>query len=401
MIGVLSLSIFTLFSFPDATSAQKRKSAAKPQATPKPRTDSAGEPKESARTILVAAAQSNPLVLKCGAADPTFPGAKSVACDPAKQALACFRLFNEGADSGIAADFSNWRPISGLDLKLKGACFALPKAARIEYKYIIGERWLPDLLNPNKIEDGLGGENSWFAMPDYKPTVWDKGEAAAIKTIEIKSNVFGERRNVGVYLPPLSKPAKPDSQLAELPVMYLLDGSDYATRARAAQAQKNLVKAGKVKPFIMVFVDFGDRMAEGKAGTNFAQFLATEVVPAIDGTYSTAANRQGRAVMGASLGGVSAVWAAMKYPEVFGRVGGQSTSWWVDEERVIKKMEYLDTRFTFYFDAGTLEPLEIHRRAVDTLRKKGYVVTYQETDAGHNWTAWRDRLADAFVALWK
>ena len=26
---------------------------------------------------------------------------------------------------------------------------------------------------------------------------------------------------------------------------------------------------------------------------------------------------------------------------------------------------------------------------------------YIEGEAGHNWTAWRDRLADAFIALWK
>ena len=32
---------------------------------------------------------------------------------------------------------------------------------------------------------------------------------------------------------------------------------------------------------------------------------------------------------------------------------------------------------------------------------KGYPVTYVEGETGHNWTAWRDRLADAFIALWK
>jgi enterochelin esterase-like enzyme len=35
------------------------------------------------------------------------------------------------------------------------------------------------------------------------------------------------------------------------------------------------------------------------------------------------------------------------------------------------------------------------------LRGKGFPVTYREEFTGHNWTSWRDRLADAFIALWK
>ncbi|MBK8149985.1 MAG: hypothetical protein IPK58_17760 [Acidobacteria bacterium] len=34
-----------------------------------------------------------------------------------------------------------------------------------------------------------------------------------------------------------------------LPVLYLNDGSDYAKRGEAIAIQRNLVKAGKVKPF--------------------------------------------------------------------------------------------------------------------------------------------------------
>jgi enterochelin esterase-like enzyme len=34
------------------------------------------------------------------------------------------------------------------------------------------------------------------------------------------------------------------------------------------------------------------------------------------------------------------------------------------------------------------------------LAAKGYPVTYRETEAGHNYTTWRDRLADAYTALW-
>jgi hypothetical protein len=40
---------------------------------------------------------------------------------------------------------------------------------RIKYKLIVDGKFITDPLNPNKVSDGKGGENSFFTMPDYKP----------------------------------------------------------------------------------------------------------------------------------------------------------------------------------------------------------------------------------------
>lgn len=170
------------------------------------------------------------------------------------------------------------------------------------------------------------------------------------------------------------------------------------------QIQQNLVKAGRIKPFIIVFLDPKDRMKEYWANDDYAKFLATEVVPEIDKRYKTIKTRDGRALLGASLGGVTSIWTALKYPDVFGLVGGQSNSFWIDNERVVKEIERLDaakTKFKFYIDDGTLEGVEDSRKVVKILRDKGFDVTYIEGESGHNWTSWRDRLADAFIASWR
>ena len=76
----------------------------------------------------------------------------------------------------------------------------------------------------------------------------------------------------------------------------------------------------------------------------------------------------------------------------------------IDNGRVVKELEKLDpakTKFRFYLDDGTVEGADDTRRVNVMLRGKGYPVTYVEGETGHNWTAWSDRLADAFVALWK
>ncbi|HQU81939.1 MAG TPA: glycoside hydrolase family 15 protein [Pyrinomonadaceae bacterium] len=288
---------------------------------------------------------------------------------------------------GENLDFSSYRPLD-----------SIASSARVEYKLIVDGKWINDPLNPNKIDNGVGSENSFFEMPDYKPTEWANAVGQTkygISIEKINSKIYGEKE-IQVYVPE-------GFENQELPVLYLQDGTDYQKRADSVFIQRNLVKANKIKPFMMVFLDPKDRNKEYWANDDYAKFVATEVVPAIDAKYKTVKTRDGRAIIGASLGGITSIHTALKYPEIFGRIGAQSASFWVDNERVIKELEQLNgkTNFVFYIDDGTLEGVEDSHKAVEILQKKGFAVTYNETEVGHNWTAWRDRLADAFLAIWK
>ncbi|CAN5665282.1 hypothetical protein BH20ACI4_BH20ACI4_25930 [soil metagenome] len=341
----------------------------------------------------------NPIFLPCQKALVFMSSCK----DKANEMHACIRYNGEFKTLEIAGDFTGWKPRK-INVKKKAdktetECLTFAKTARVEYKLIVDGKWITDPLNPNKIDNGVGGENSFFTMPDYKPTVWDNSEGMTKYGINIEriiSKVYGERE-AQVYVPE-------GFQNKELPVLYLQDGMDYKNRTEAVTIQRNLVKAEKIKPFIIVFLDPKDRMKEYFASDDYAKFVAEEVVPAIDRQYKTIKSRDGRAIMGASLGGITSFHTAIKYPEIFGRVGGQSSSFWVDNERVVKELEKLDSaknKFTFYIDDGTLEGVEDSRKVFKILKDKGFDVTYVEGEAGHNWTAWRDRLADAFIALWK
>ena len=140
----------------------------------------------------------------------------------------------------------------------------------------------------------------------------------------------------------------------------------------------------------------------------FADWMARTLVPLVDGRYRTRATREGRALSGASLGGVISIWTALRHPATFSRVGGHSTAFQIDEERLLASLARLDAAprrrlpLRFYLDAGRYEPpiFETTRRANLILRARGYPVTYREAPVGHNYTAWRDRLADAYTALW-
>jgi enterochelin esterase-like enzyme len=297
----------------------------------------------------------------------------------------------------VAGDMTGWAPgrvfMQKVGEDVWAVALGLAPTARVEYKIVADGQWLTDPLNPNKMDNGVGGENNFFAMPGYQPSEWDKGDALQTEKFDIETKNFG-KRSISVYVPAgVSEP---------MHVLYLQDGGAYVTRARAIQTQRNLVKAGKVKPFVMVFIDPKDRNKEYWANDQWADFVADELVNEIDKRYRTVPTRDGRATLGASLGGVTSLWIGLRHPDKFAKLGGQSSSFWIDGERTVKELSRLDeqkTKFRFYLDDGVLEGVDDTRRVNVMLRGKGYPVTYVEGQTGHNWTAWRDRLADAFVAL--
>ncbi|HEV2912494.1 MAG TPA: glucan 1,4-alpha-glucosidase [Pyrinomonadaceae bacterium] len=309
----------------------------------------------------------------------------------------------------VVGDFTNWaarglamRELEGTDIKYYVREFAA--RARAEYKLIADGEWMLDPLNPDRVENGLGGFNSFLRMPGYRetPISGDEGERGiSVDALEVGSGLLDGSRRAWVYLPPGYK-----QSTARYPVLYVQDGMEYVTRARATLIAHDLIKAGKVAPFIIVFVLPGDRMKDYWANDAFADFMATELVPFIDARYRTKAERNGRALMGASLGGVISIWTALRHADTFARVGGQSSSFQIDNERIVGALARLgpmrrEQPLKFYFDVGRMESVKaVHRRVRVMLAARGYSVAYAEAETGHNWTSWRDRLANALVALW-
>ena len=267
-------------------------------------------------------------------------------------------------------------------------------------------KWGVDPLNPNSIDNGVGDRNSVLervtrttSAPVYagpQPSNDSVGGTGKFEEFEIASKEFGPRR-IKVYLPSGYVTASD-----RFGATYFHDGGEYINRTKAANTYEALATAGRVNPYILVFTDPKDRTKEYWANDRWADFVANELVPEIDKRYRTIANRNGRAVIGASLGGITSLNIALSHPDKFSRIGAQSASFRVDNERVVKELEKLDaskTKFRFYIDDGVFEGVDDSRRVNVMLRAKGFPVTYIEGQTGHNWTAWRDRLAEAFVAL--
>lgn len=115
-----------------------------------------------------------------------------------------------------------------------------------------------------------------------------------------------------LYLPPCYD----DQQL--YPVIYLLPGrgggpGDWFAAAAHLTAD-DLILTGQVLPFIIVTTENTD-------ADPYAEAIIQDLIPAIESQYPIQADRQHRAVAGASLGGIGAYRLALRYPEQFATVG--------------------------------------------------------------------------------
>ncbi|MGH9556924.1 MAG: hypothetical protein ACRD2Y_13985 [Terriglobales bacterium] len=46
---------------------------------------------------------------------------------------------------------------------------SFPADARLEYKFVVDDQWQLDPLNPQRKDNGVGGENNFFTLPEYRP----------------------------------------------------------------------------------------------------------------------------------------------------------------------------------------------------------------------------------------
>lgn len=141
---------------------------------------------------------------------------------------------------------------------------------------------------------------------------------------------------------------------ARYQVLYVNDGQDMEAVGMAATLERLYVSYA-ISRIIVVAIDMpAHRMAGyglfdrttgqtiaaptryGEVGADaqsYARWLTQALVPAIDARYRTVAHAEGRALLGWSLGALSAFGIGWQYPELFGRVGAFSPSLWLAADR--------------------------------------------------------------------
>jgi enterochelin esterase-like enzyme len=277
----------------------------------------------------------------------------------------------------------------------------LSEPARLEYKYIVDGEWKPDPLCHSTVDNGLGGQNSYFVVGEFHdPPELEWVESIRhghVEEFEFESQRLRNKRAVHVYLPPGY-----DEGAAPMPVLYVHDGGEYLSRARLPVVLDNLINTGEVASLIAVMVDPVDRMTEYRMNGAYADFVASELLPHIDGRFRTLSSAAGRGVMGASLGGLISVYLTLTRPDLFSRTASQSGAFLLAEEPILTLARDARAAQSFYFDVGKYEQrfIPAHLKLIEELKAHNCRCFLQELAGGHNWTSWRAHLKDLLTFLW-
>jgi enterochelin esterase family protein len=306
----------------------------------------------------------------------------------------------------LIGDFTDWEDgapvnLTRLSPKIWIHQLQLPADAYIEYAFIEGEERLVDPFNPRRVSNGMGKRNHWFGMPGYAatPLAWRRREAPRGQVtrhlIETGGLLARRTRSLYLYQPPVDGPA---------PLLVVWDGRDYLQRGRLACMVDNLIAAGRIRPVALAMIENGRqaRMLEYACSESTIGFLVANLLPFARAHLNLLdpADQPGAyGVLGASMGGLMALYTGLRLPHIFGRVLSQSGAFSFDAyDLVVYDLARCgpacggeQRALNIWMDVGRYEwLLDTNRRMVELLRSKGYPVAYHEYHAGHNYPAWRD-----------
>lgn len=144
-------------------------------------------------------------------------------------------------------------------------------------------------------------------------------ESPRVARVVIESEAIGESVSCYVFTPEIYD-REPERRF---PVLYWLHGGGGSSPGAAVQLARRYgaaMREGKIPPMILVFPN-GLPMGmwcDWKDGTvKLETLLLEELIPHIDRTYRTVAERGGRIVEGFSMGGYGAARLGFKRPDLF------------------------------------------------------------------------------------
>lgn len=273
---------------------------------------------------------------------------------------------------------------------------------RIEYAFVVQDgrrrRRVLDPVAEHRVETPFGPRSEWRA-PGYAPPSWLSAPAAAGRT-ESLSLPSAMTHPLPVELwSPRGLRARDAA-----PLLWCLDGEAYASRSSLLQWAGAHIVAGDLPPFRIALQSPTHRMAWYSGSPRFLR----SVDRALDELTSRRPTDRPVAVMGASLGGLTAMLVALRRRDVgavlaqsgsFFRSGDEPSGRWTDRATACAERVRHDatsrrgTDLLVGMTCGRNEPnAPADAATAKALRRQGFRVDYREVADRHNEVAWRDAL---------
>lgn len=278
----------------------------------------------------------------------------------------------------VAGDFNRWQPSVALADEGQGfEHVSLPlavaglDASGAKYKLVTaGDTYFADPL-ARRFQYDQNGEFSLVRG--------EAGRSHLERMLQVFATKLGVFRPIYLYLP-----VGYEASQERYPVLYMHDGQNLFDPAAPNSAPGSWdadavadeeIAAGRARPFVIVGVpNNAQRFDEytwtqddlagqplGGRGADYADFLVHDLKPLVDARYRTRPGRDDTGVVGSSLGGLISYEVGLAYPDVFGMVGGLSSTFaWGTlarhEQTVVDRYQASNALATshqrFYLDSG-------------------------------------------------
>jgi len=286
-----------------------------------------------------------------------------------KEVLISLRM--EAQSVVLKGDFDAWA--EGLSMQGEDgfwwAVLPFDASRGLSYKFLIDETWHCD---PQNQYISFGPEAFNSCIPAH-------GKGAIVHLEDVYAPQLDNSRSVFVYVPRYGEDSSPRH------ILYAQDGFNVFSNPQAPfghwalnETLDHLIAKGEIPPIIVVGIDTPDRMNE-YSWSSFAH--GCEIVPKIDGYAEFIkkklhpmitkrwASTQDVGVMGASLGGSSALWLAWHHDTFFSRVASFSGSFWMDNPSLMERIAETKKKpnLRIYLDSGDCDGAGVARFDADNL----------------------------------
>ena len=239
-----------------------------------------------------------------------------------------------------------------------------------------------------------------------------------VSTFSIEAPQLNTSKKIWVYLPKNYTTSK-----KKFPVIYMHDGQNLFDAKTSYVGEWNIDETldSISAQVIVIGIEHGNekRMEEltpfknekygGGNADNYLDFIVNTLKPYVDKNYRTKTNANNTCLWGSSLGGLVSFYGALKYPEVFGKVGCFSPSFWFNRKEIFGLMEQTKNFKTKIFflcgdnegDDDMVRDLNTMEFQVNTKRCECKMLNKKIIVKGgqHNEKLWREGFKKAYLWL--
>lgn len=253
----------------------------------------------------------------------------------------------------------------------------------------------------------------------YKITAQQSTASNQVSTFTIEAPQLQTTKKIWLYLPK-SYTTHPEKKY---PVIYMHDAQNLFDKKTAYAGEWEIDETlDRLNADVIVIgIEHGNdkRMDEltpfknekygGGKADDYLSFIVNTLKPHVDTTYRTKTKAKNTTIFGSSLGGLTSFYAVLKYPEVFGKAGVFSPSFWFSDEIYDMMKKAPKTKAKVYFLCGDSESKEIDVAAdmnkmaklLDENRCYCLHLTQKTIVKGgeHNEKLWREAFEKAYLWL--